>query len=165
MKQILRNQMLAALATLNQCVKSCPDNEWQESHNDAPFSQVLFHTLFYADLYLSPNVQEFKSQLFHLQNKTIFRNYENLEYKKAEEIYTREEILAYLKYCRGKINKYFDEITDGSLLEMGPYKNMPLMELLIEIARHIQHHAAQLGLRIQQITGKELQWVNSGWNE
>jgi hypothetical protein len=48
---------------------------------------------------------------------------------------------------------------------MGPYKNMLLMELLIEIARHIQHHAAQLGLRIQQITGKELQWVNSGWNE
>jgi hypothetical protein len=65
MKYTIRNQMMAALATLNQCIQNCPDNEWHKSHNDAPVSQVLFHTLFYADFYLSPSENEFKSQLFH----------------------------------------------------------------------------------------------------
>ena len=32
-------------------------------------------------------------------------------------------------------------------------------ELSIQVTRHVQHHAAQLGLRVQLITGKELDWV------
>jgi hypothetical protein len=164
-KQTLRNQMLAALATLNQCMQNCPADEWQKSHNDAPFSQVLFHTLFYTDFYLSPNEHEFKLQLFHRQNKAIFRDYEEFEYKKSEQIYTREEILVYLKFCHDKINKYFDEIKDSNLSEKYSAKNMTFMELSIYNTRHIQHHAAQLGLRIQQVTGKELKWISSGWIE
>jgi hypothetical protein len=164
-KQILRDQMLAALATLNQCIQNCPDNEWQKSHNDAPFSQVLFHTLFYIDFYLSPTEHEFRVQLFHKQNKAIFRDYEELEYKKPEQIYTKEEILLYLKFCYDKINDYFKKIEDSNLLEKSSTKDMTFMELLIDTTRHIQHHAAQLGLRIQQLTGKELKWVSSGWIE
>jgi hypothetical protein len=162
-KQIVRNQMLAALATLNQCIQNCPDNEWQKSHNDAPFSQVLFHTLFYIDFYLSPTEQEFRLQLFHEQNKAIFREYEELEYKKPEQIYTKEEIVLYLKFCYDKINNFFDKIEGSDLLKESPSKNLTVMELLIDNTRHIQHHAAQLGLRIQQVTGKELKWVSSGW--
>jgi hypothetical protein len=165
MKQTLRNQMSAALATLNQCIQNCPDTEWQKSHNDAPFSQVLFHTLFYTDFYLSINEHEFRLQLFHKQNKTIFRDYEELEYKKPEQIYTKEEILVYLKFCYDKINKYFDKTEGNDLLEKSSIKNMTFMELLIDNTRHIQHHAAQLGLRIQQVTGRKLKWVASGWIE
>jgi hypothetical protein len=165
MKQALKNQMMAALATLHQCIQHCSDDEWQKSHNDAPFSQVLFHTLFYTDFYLSPNEREFRLQLFHKRNAALFRDYEELEYKKPEQIYTREEISAYLTFCYDKIHTYFDTIKDTDLLEINAAKNMTFMELSIYNTRHIQHHAAQLGLRIQQVTGKELTWVSSGWME
>jgi uncharacterized damage-inducible protein DinB len=147
------------LKTLNQCINNCSDKEWQKPHNDAPFSQVIFHTLFYTDYYLSPNENEFKSQLFHEQNPGIFRNYEELEYRKPEQLYTKEEIKLYMNYCYNKINEYFDKLDDTALIKECGHRNMKSIELLIYIIRHIQHHSAQLGLRIQQITGKELEWI------
>jgi len=155
--------MLAALATLRQCIENCSEAEWNQSHNDAPFSQVLFHTLFYTDLYLSDGRNEFKLQGFHKENMDIFREYEELEYRKAEELYTRGEIEKYFNFCHGKINSYFDIFNAGNLCEKSPHLDFTYLELFIDVIRHIQHHAAQLGLRMQQITGKELNWIASGW--
>ncbi|MCL2214600.1 MAG: DinB family protein [Treponema sp.] len=163
MKEIIENQMLAALATLKQCFDNCPDTEWEESHNDAPFSQVMFHTLFFTDYYLSVNEIEFKLQKFHIDNKNLFRDYEELEYKKAEHVYSREEIKKYFDFCFNKVKKYFKDNKSGIFTEDSAFIKMTVCELLIYLIRHIQHHAAQLGLRIQQITGKELIWVSSGW--
>ena len=163
MKELLKNQMLAALATLHQCIIFCSDDKWEESDNDAPFSQVLFHTLFYIDYYLSLNENEFKTQQFHKDNMNIFRAYEELEYKKAIETYTKNEIKLYFDFCYNKINGYFEIIENKDLIAKTGIKNMKIMELLIYITRHIQHHAAQLGLRIQQKSGKELKWISSGW--
>ena len=163
MKELIKSQMMAALATLKQCIENCADSEWQESHNDAPFSQVLFHALIYTDLYLSKDVPEFKAQQFHIDNKNIFRDYEELEYKEPVELYTKEEIKLYFDFCGNKIDEYFSKLETGNLMEesshLGKMKNA---ELLIYITRHIQHHAAQLGLRLEQIGGKEQKWIKSG---
>ncbi|AEC01389.1 DinB family protein [Parasphaerochaeta coccoides] len=156
----LQNQMLAALSVLNQCINNCPHDEWNKSHNDSPFSQVLWHVLFYADLYLSTSISEFKSQVFHREHENIFRGYEELEWRKPEKTYTRDEIILYYDFCRNKIKEYFTRIHENDLYKKSNHKNMTMIEALIEITRHIQHHAAQLGLRVQQITGKELEWIN-----
>ena len=58
--EMVRSQFMAALGTLKQCIRNCPEEEWNQSHKDAPFSQVLFHTLFYLDYYLSASEEEFK---------------------------------------------------------------------------------------------------------
>ena len=165
MWEMLKNQMLASLATLNQCVKNCPDAEWNESHRDAPFSQVLFHTLFYLDYYLSRDVEEFKAQKFHCGHKELFRDYEELEYREAQEIYSRDEIETYIDFCRKKIEGFFGEANERDPLEKTGFRNRTVLEVVIDNTRHVQHHAAQLGLRVQQITGKCLQWVAWGWEQ
>jgi hypothetical protein len=106
-------------------------------------------------------MQEFKSQVFHIEHKNIFKDYEELEWKKPENTYTRDEIVLYYDFCKEKIKEYFIKLTENDLYKKSNYKNMPLIEALVEIIRHIQHHAAQLGLRVQQITGKELEWINN----
>jgi uncharacterized damage-inducible protein DinB len=159
----IKDQMLASLCTLNQCIENCPNKEWNESHKDAPFSQVLFHTLFYLDYYLSLNENEFKEQDFHKANKNMFRDYEELDYKKAENIYTKEEIVIYMNFCHGKIDIIFEDIGDTQLEIKTNHNNMILGEILMYTIRHTQHHAAQLGLRIQQITSQELKWIKADW--
>jgi hypothetical protein len=140
----LKNQMLAALSVLNQYINNCPN-----------------YVLFYADLYLSKDISEFKLQMFHIENKNIFKDYEELEFKKPENIYTKNEIVLYHDFCRKYIKKYFSKINESNLYKKSNYKEMTMIEALIEIIRHIQHHAAQLGLRVQQITGRELEWINN----
>ena len=44
------------------------------------------------------------------------------------------------------------------------WKNMTKIERYLNSIRHIQHHAAQLGLRLQFITGKEMDWLSRGIN-
>ena len=154
-----KNQMLAALATLRQCVETCPDGEWNAIHGDAPFSQAVFHTLFCLDFYLSSNEADFKNQTFHTAHAALFRDYEELEYKKAVHTYTLAEIKTYLEFCRQKIMSL--DVNDA--LKTSAHKNFSQLELCIYISRHTQHHAAQLGLRIQQITGEELKWFSSGY--
>ena len=60
--EALVSQLKASLITLKNCIESCPIEEWDKNHNDYPFSQVVFHTLFYCDFYLSKNEDEFKNQ-------------------------------------------------------------------------------------------------------
>jgi hypothetical protein len=159
----LKGQMLAALSTLHQCIETCPREEWDQSHGDAPFSQVVFHTLFYIDYYLSIDEDEFKAQPFHAENKAMFRDYEEMEYKKAENLYTKDEIDRYFAFCHEKIEKLFNNALAVKADVEQQCQDMSAVELIIYVTRHIQHHAAQLGLRVQQITGGELKWVRSGW--
>jgi hypothetical protein len=61
----LAAQLGAALDTLGYCIEQCPEDQWQESHGDYPFSQVVFHTLFFCDYYLSGSMGDFRSQDYH----------------------------------------------------------------------------------------------------
>ena len=83
-KALIISQMTASIDTIKYCIESCPDSEWQEAHTDAPFSQVTFHTLFYADFYLGRDSVPFKEQSFHRTHKNIFRDYEEMEDKIPE---------------------------------------------------------------------------------
>ena len=161
------DQMNSALCTLAYCISSCPESQWNESHGDYPFSQVVFHTLFFTDYYLQRDEASFKEQAFHRENKDFFRDYEELQDRIPVNLYGRRQCERYLKFCTAKCEATLQADDLESLL--GPsgfsFKPFTRAELYIYLIRHIQHHAAQLGLRLQRITGNELQWISSGWKE
>ena len=164
---ILLHQFQAAMCTLDQCIATCPEGEWSAPHPDSPFSQVLFHVLLFTDIYLGRGEEAVKTQSFHLENKAMFRDYEELEDRKPVEVYSREGIAGYFAFCLQKGEIEIGKESPESLYgESGfDYRKFSRLELYIYSIRHIQHHAAQLGLRIQLSTGKELQWVGSGWKD
>jgi len=164
---IIKQQLLASLATLKQCVDTCPKEQIHEKHNDYPFSQVVFHALFYCDFYLSKSKETFFKQDFHIKNKNIFADYEELEYRLPTKLYEIAFLNQYIGHCRKKIEKTLEDITDIELKQNSKMREMEITkeELFIDLCRHMQHHAAQLGLRIQILTGNELQWITSGWKE
>ena len=159
--QTIEKQLLAAMATLGQCIKNCPDADWDQSHGDAPYCQVVFHTLFYLDFYLSGDEESFKAQDFHTSHRSFFRDYEELIDKIPENRYVKPEIDRYFTFCLGKTHRTLGKMEDDRILDMSGHKGMTYIELFIYITRHIQHHSAQLGLRLQQKYGHELDWVSS----
>ena len=151
---------------LKNCIDRCPNNEWNKKHNDYPFSQVVFHTLFDCDYNLCDNEKEFKEQLFHINNTTIFDDYEELEDKKTIKVYGKIFINEYYEHCKKKTEAKIQNKTLENMLEpkSDVWKNMTKIERYLNSIRHIQHHAAQLGLRLQFITGKEMDWLSRGIN-
>jgi hypothetical protein len=161
-KHLIVHQMTAALDTLKHCIDTCPEAEWQEAHKDAPFSQAVFHALFYADFYLGRDAVPFKEQPFHASHRVIFADYEELENKLPEQLYEKAFCLDYLGHCLAKLQAAVAAESAASLAGASGigFRKTSRAELYVYNIRHIQHHAAQLGLRIQQLTGKELPWFS-----
>ena len=98
------NQFLAAMCTLKQAITECPNEQWNKQHYDGPFSQVAFHALIFTDIYLGRSEEAIKQQKFHQENKNIFKDYEELEDRKPQNTYEKNEIKRYFDFCLEKGN-------------------------------------------------------------
>ena len=115
-KQSIANQLEAALCMLDLCVERCPDAMWNGRVGNLAFCQVAFHTLFFTDFYLGgPDEESFRSQPFHVANRHIFRDYEELEDRVQVLLYDKPGIKAYCGHCRIKASQVIAAETEDSL--------------------------------------------------
>src|SRR5438093_11453397 len=95
-KTILTGQFEASLCMLNECVHKCPKDHWEGTIANDTFRQVAYHTLFFVDLYLSPNQEVFKLRDLHHRGGD-----ERLSTAPSTGL-TKDESLSYLAMCRNK---------------------------------------------------------------
>jgi hypothetical protein len=119
--------------------------------------------LFFTDHYLGPDAESVREQPFHRQHPQFFREYEELQDKKQELLYDRPTVKEYLEHCRKKVSTVVAAETAESLAAQCPFDRLRFYrtELYVYIARHIQHHAAQLSLRLRTTLGEGVPWVKS----
>lgn len=163
-KQLLANQFEAVLCTLDLCVDRCPDRAWDAPVGNNPFCQVVFHALFFADYYLGPNADVFRRQPFHLAHGDFFGDYEQLEDREPVSLYERGAVKEYLQQCRDKASEVIAAETAETLCGPSGFERRAFSraELHVYNIRHIQHHAAQLSLRLRIDFGEDIPWVGSG---
>lgn len=159
------NQFEAALCTIQLCINKCPDESWNEPICNVKFCQVAFHTLFFADIYCGIGDNDFREQPFHLENRDFFGLYEELSDSHPVQLYQRDALTQYVEYCRQRAKVAIQAETIESL--SGPshisWRPESRAELHPYNIRHIQHHAAQLSLRLRLDHGIDVPWVSSGW--
>jgi DinB superfamily len=167
LKELITNQFEAAFSTLNACIDRCPDAAWNAPVANLAFCQVAFHTLFYADFYLGPDEQSFRQQPFHQNHPDFFRDYEELEDRAQRLLYDKPAIKDYLDHCRAKLVEALAPETADTLAGPSGFRRRAVSraELYVYNMRHIQHHAAQLSLRLRLDSKQEIPWIDSGWRE
>lgn len=161
----IASQLLAGLYMLKDCMDRCPEKEWNERHRDYPFSQVAFHTLFDCDLKMCDKEEELTEQDFHKKNREDFADYEDLEDRAPQNLYERDFLNRYYEHCKAKVISVIETKSGAEIIAPNAdvFGNMSKVERYVNIVRHIQHHAAQLGLRLQFSSGKEIGWVSRGY--
>ncbi len=167
MRSMLVNQFEASLRTLGLCVARCPDELWDVRVGNHPFSQVAFHTVFFADYYLGLEPESLRKQAFHTSNPTLFGDYEQLQDREPVAVYERPPIEAYLIFCHAKAVATIAAETEESLRAPARFhrRDMSRVELYVYNIRHIQHHAAQMSLRLRLDASVEIPWIGAGWGE
>lgn len=165
--KLIANQYEAALCTLNACVDACPDTAWNGPVVNLKFCQVVFHTLFYADYYLGVSEEPFRQQAFHRQHAAVFGEYEELQPAAPINLYEKPWIKVYLQYCREKAVEVARSETAESLAAPSGFPRKPFTraEGHVYNIRHIQHHAAQLSMRLRMDSQIDIPWFRSGWTE
>jgi hypothetical protein len=159
---MVKRQLIGALLTLGQSIEAAGEEEWGAEHVDGTVSQVVHHTLFYADLYMNPSPEGFEQQQFHLDHPDFFQDYQEKRDEVPSRFYSRKTSLDYLEFCIEKAERATAAETEESLAGPSGFHWYPCTraEMYLINIRHIQHHAAQLGLR-RQILGEEpLKWVS-----
>lgn len=168
-KELIAKQYEATLCTLNMCIDRCPEANWNSPVANYKFCQVVFHTLVYTDLYLGQDKESLYRQPFHQKNKPVFRDYEEFEDRAPVLLYDRPWIKTYLQYCRNKASEVVAGETVETLSARSGFHWLPFSrgELHVYNIRHIQHHSAQLMLRLRLDVDRNLEfpWIKSGWRE
>ncbi len=166
-KQIIGHQYEASLCTLNACIVRCPDSAWDMPIGIYPFNRVVFHTLFYADFYLESNDRSIRQQPFHHDHPDFFADYEQLEDREPVGVYDRPSLQKYMEHCRRKVQPVIASETQTSLTAKADFarRDFSRAELHVYNIRHIQHHAAQLILRLRIDAEQDVPWFHSGWRE
>lgn len=162
-KSSLWQQFGAAIDMLDNAVRACPDSLWRAQLWDAGAEQpesaqvwyIVFHTLFWLDLYLSGAVEGFAPPApFTLDELDPAGLY-------PERPYSKDELRAYLAHAREKCRATIAALTDetaGRLCRF-PWGEVTFVELLLYNMRHVQEHAAQVSLLLGQRAGSAPGWV------
>ncbi len=156
-KTILERQFAATLAMLGECIERCPDEHWTGVVGKYPFWQVAYHTLCYADLYLSPSETDFTLRPIHPQGWDELKN----EY--PSRLFNKAELLEYVDFCQRKAAEIIAAQTSASFSEPSGFSWQPVTrgELHICNIRHVQHHTGQLSAFLRRVD-VDTSWIKSG---
>jgi DinB superfamily len=155
LKSILWSQFGAAIDTLENAMIACPDDLWGDQKREPQFWYLVYHTLFWLDLYLSDSAEGFAPPapftLEELDPAGVL----------PERAYTKSELQTYLEHGHKKCRTVIEALTDERASERfrSGSVDLSVLELLLHNMRHVQHHAAQLNLILRQTIDSAPRWV------
>jgi hypothetical protein len=162
LKTSLWQQFGAAIDTLDNAIHACPEQLWSgrlwdhpsEPPGYAQFWYIVYHALFWLDLYLSGTVEGFAPPAPFKLDELDPAGF-------PERTYSKDELQTYLDYGRKKCHSTILGLTDEKASHRCsfPWGEMSFIELLLYNMRHVQEHAAQLSLFLGQNGGSAPAWV------
>jgi DinB superfamily len=154
-RQILWQQFGAAIDMLENALLACPDELWNDRRRRPEFWYVVYHTLFFLDLYLSGSLEGFTPPApFNLDELDPAG-------RLPDRVYTKDELRMYLQHGRRKCRAAIDALTEETAHHRCGFEwlDVTVAELLLYNMRHVQHHAAQLNLILRQTTDSAPRWI------
>ena len=156
-KVVIQHQFEASLDMLENALIACPDELWGDRSQQPEYWYLVYHTLFWLDLYLSGEVEGFRPPAPF--------TFEELDPAGVlpERVYTKDELQTYLRRCRHKCWKVLEALTDTRAEERCAFSwgEVSFAELLLDNMRHVQHHVAQLNLILRQQTNDAPRWITT----
>ena len=154
-KTMVWQQFGGAIDMLANAIEACPEERWGNRSQPPEYWYMVYHTLFWVDLYLHGSVEGFAPPepftLGELDPTGVL----------PDRVYSKVEMLAYLNHCRTKCRATIEAMSDERAAERCRFGwgEVSFTELLLYNMRHVQHHAAQLNLLLRQKTDSAPRWV------
>jgi len=154
-KRVIWQQFGASIDMLENAMRACPETVWSDRSERPEFWYVVFHTLFFLDLYLSESDVGFSPPAPYTLDELDERGL------LPERVYTKEELQKYLDHGREKCRKTIAGMTSEQANRRSGFSwlDITVAEVLLYNMRHVQHHAAQLNLILRQRIDAAPRWV------
>lgn len=157
LRSILWSQFGAAIDTLENAIRACPESLWDDGSEPPDlFWYGAYHALFYLDCYASEVEEGFAPP----------PPFDLSEYDPSGALpprtYTKAELLDYLAFGRRKTKARVESLVEADLTRRSPFqrRNFSVVELMIYVIRHVQHHAAQSNYLLRKKAALGSPWVS-----
>ncbi len=164
-RTVVAGQYGAALRMLRDCMGRAEPAAWQAAVGRFPFWHVAYHTLYFTDLYLSPDEQGFQPPPFHREDANWLAVNLSAPQKPvaAGPPYEKDLLAAYLDACQAKARRAMEGETEATLAGPSgfPWLGFTRLEAHLYNIRHIQHHTGQLSAALQRKLGAGVEWAYS----
>jgi uncharacterized damage-inducible protein DinB len=163
-KQIVLGQFEAALAMFRQCVSRCPEANWDDKIANYTFRQVAYHTLFFADFYLSTDEASFQLRDLHRRGGDLRDSHQHGDEREPCPGLSKEEALTYTEICHAKLVAQIAAETAETLADPSGIdrRKITRAELHLYNMRHVQHHVGGMSAFLRKL-GVDLDWIGRGW--
>jgi hypothetical protein len=154
-REALWEQLGGSLTMLERAIVACPDATWTAMAGTREFWYMAYHTLFFLDLNLSGTLEGFAPPppftMGELDPTGVL----------PERVYTKAELLEYLRHCREKARVTFESLTDLEAVRVVEFSwvRMKYGELMLYNLRHVQHHTGQLNMLLRQSGVDAPDWI------
>ncbi len=154
-KTIIWQQFGASIDMLENAMRACPEDLWGDRSQRPEFWYVVFHTLFFLDLYLSDSDAGFSPPapftLDELDERGLL----------PERAYAKQELQKYLEHGREKCRVTIAAMSQERANRRCGFDwlDISVEESLLYNMRHVQHHAGQLNLILRQKIDSAPRWV------
>jgi hypothetical protein len=154
-KSSIWQQFGASIDMLENAILVCPDVIWGDRSQRPEFWYVVFHTLFFLDLYLSDSDAGFSPPapftLDEMDERGIL----------PERVYSKEELQIYLTHCREKCRTTIAAMTEEIANKRCGFNwlDISVAEVFLYNIRHVQHHVGQLNLILKQKVDSAPRWI------
>ncbi|NJN83200.1 MAG: DinB family protein [Caldilineaceae bacterium] len=163
-KTIIWQQFGAAIDDLDNSLRACADELWHGRMWQGPaedrfflpeFWYVVYHTLFWLDLYLTGAEEGF------LPPPPFLLVEQDENGPLPDKPYTKEQLQSYLHLCRQRCQATIEALTDETAQRICQFSwgTVTFAELLLYNMRHVAGHAAQLNMLLGQQVGSAPDWL------
>lgn len=154
-KALTWRQFGAAIDMIENAIAACPDDLWNDRSRQPQFWYIVYHTLFFLDLYSSDSVDGFAPP------PPIGMEELDEDGKMPERPYTKDEMRTYLEHGRRKARERIENMTEEKARQRCgiEWHDISEAEMFLYNMRHVQHHAGQLNLILRQVTDSAPKWV------
>jgi hypothetical protein len=151
----LWRQFGGAIDMLENAIRACPENIWNDRSRKPEYWYIVYHTVFFLDFYLTESEDKFAPppgySLSELDPSGIL----------PERVYSQAELLTYLDHGRNKCRQAILRLTEENAHKRCAFDRPDVTnaELILYTLRHVQHHAGQLNLILRQTIDSSPGWV------
>jgi len=158
-KESLWRQFGASIDMLHNAIAMWPDEQWETKKR---FFYIAYHTLVFLEYYLTnPPPKDFIAELPFTESDAMVED--AVDDVLPDRIYSKAELLNYLRSSREKCRKAIAGLTDKNINDqwISPVgnRNYTIFELMLYNMRHVQHHAAQLNVMVRKEINEAPKWV------
>jgi hypothetical protein len=160
--RLLADQFNAALSMLDEAIRRCPPERWDDHVGVYPFWQVAYHVLCFVDCYAYAHNDAWepdqRPEGMHPRGRT------ELDEEFPSRRFEQADLLAYLARGRDLVRHALAAETDTTLRGPSGFSHLPFTraEHHLHSLRHVQHHTGQLTAFLRRVS-VDTRWRKTGW--